>query len=147
MGRWNGSTRSWSNSSTSSSTRGRMTGASCFHWQSSSTTTTYIPPHNKLPSCLTLEDTCRWALSHTRWSPNWKWSMSSKTRWCRVHICSDKVNPNIFHFYFYFSSIFHHTSMHPLLCNFHKFYLIFLSFISPFIIYQKPPLLEAALAF
>ena len=37
----------------------------------------------------------------------------------------DKVNPNIFHFYFYFSDIFHHTSMHPPFCDFYEFYLIF----------------------
>ena len=47
----------------------------------------------------------------------------------------DKVNPNIFQFYFDFSSIFHHTSMHPLLHDCYEFYLIFYYFISPFIIY------------
>ena len=47
----------------------------------------------------------------------------------------DKVNPTIFQFYFTFSSIFHHTSMHPLLHDFYEFYLIFYYFISPFIIY------------
>ena len=49
----------------------------------------------------------------------------------------DKVNPNIFQFYFDFPDIFHHTSMHPLFCNFYEFYLIFYDFISPFIIYQN----------
>ena len=47
----------------------------------------------------------------------------------------DKVNPNIFQFYFDFSDIFHHTSMHPLFHNFYEFYLIFNNFISPFIVY------------
>ena len=47
----------------------------------------------------------------------------------------DKVNPNIFQFYFDFSDIFHHISMHPVFCNFYEFYLIFNDFISPFIIY------------
>ena len=56
-----------------------------------------------------------------------------------------KVNPNIFHFDFL--DIFHHTSMHPLFCNFYEFYLIFYDFISPFIIYQKLPLLKATLSF
>ena len=49
----------------------------------------------------------------------------------------DKVNPNIFQFYFDFSDIFHHTSMHPLFHDFYEFYLIFNDFISPFIIYQS----------
>ena len=48
----------------------------------------------------------------------------------------DKVNPNIFQFYSNFSDIFHHTSMHPLFRNFYEFYLIFIDFISPFIVYQ-----------
>ena len=59
----------------------------------------------------------------------------------------DKVNPNIFHFNFNFSSIFYHTSMDLLLRNFYDFYLIFYHFILPVIIYQKPPLLEVALHF
>ena len=49
----------------------------------------------------------------------------------------DKVNPNIFQFYFDFPDIFHHTSMHPLFRNIYDFYLIFYDFISPFIIYQN----------
>ena len=49
----------------------------------------------------------------------------------------DKVNPNIFQFYFDFPDIFHHTSMHPLFRNIYEFYLIFCDFISPFIIYQN----------
>ena len=59
----------------------------------------------------------------------------------------DKVNPNIFQFYFNFSDIFHHTSMHPLFHDFYKYYLIFNNFISSFIVYQKIPLLEATLSF
>ena len=73
----------WNNISASLSMRGRMTEMNCFHWQSSSTIIMYTLLHSKLPSCLTLEGTHGWALSHIRWSPDWKQSTSSRTGWTR----------------------------------------------------------------
>ena len=46
-----------------------------------------------------------------------------------------KVNPNIFQFYFNFSTIFCCSSMHPFFCDLYDFYLVFLHLISPIIIY------------
>ena len=40
-----------------------------------------IPPPSRLRSCLTLADTHRWALNHTRQNPNWRLSTNSETGW------------------------------------------------------------------
>ena len=40
-----------------------------------------IPPPSRLRSCLTLADTHRWALNHTRQNPDWRLSTNSETGW------------------------------------------------------------------
>ena len=110
------------------------------------------PKHDKFTALLGLA-------SHCGNSPSPQWGEVLKIMWYPfVHIHSHtstncvpvdntlivgciyapyKVNPNIFHFYFDFLDIFHHTSMHPLLRNIYEFYLIFYDFISSSIIYNN----------
>ena len=73
--------------------------------------TRYIDPLNTCIQCEEWQTLCVWDLMV-------------------IHVgciyAPDKLNPNIFQFYFNFSNIFHHTSMHPFLHNFYEFYLNFI---------------------